>query len=190
MEQHKQNRQYFHGSSVSGLQELKPQVSEHGMPLVYLTSNPVVAALYTVRPVEKPFSWYPYSFSGTTPVYTEYYPDALRDIYRGKMGFIYRSRCEVELSLDDPTSVGCALVSRKPVTVDGYTCLADVYEALLEYERAGTLIIKRYETLTEKQRGLFEKMLTEEIQKHKLKETDCDYGRFLQERFADVWENA
>jgi len=190
MEQHKPKQQYFHGSNVPNLTVLRPQVSEHGMPLVYLTTNPVIAALYTVHPVEKPYSWYPYGFSGTTPVYTEYYPDALRDIYGGKMGYIYHSRCEVELSLDNPTAIGCALVSRKPILVDGYTAVTDVYESLLEYERAGKLIVRRYETLSEKQKAFAEKMLLEEIQKHKLKEKDCDYSRFLQARFAEVWEKA
>ena len=153
------------------------------MPLVYMTTNPVIAALYTVHPVEKPFSWYPYGFSGTTPVYTEYYPDALRDIYGGKIGYIYHSRCAVELSLENPTPIGCALVSRKPV-------LVDVHEALLEYERAGKLIVRRYETLSEKQKAFAEKMLLEEIHKHKLKEKDCDYSRFLMKRFAQIWEKA
>ena len=190
MEQHKQNQRYFHGSNVSGISVLEPHVSEHGMPLVYLTTNPVIAALYSVRPVERPYSWYPYGFSGTTPVYMEYYPGAMKDVYGGKTGYIYHSRCEVELSLENPTPIGCALVSRKPVPVDGYTAMADVYESLLEYERAGKLIVRRYETLSDKQKAFAEKMLLEEIQKHGLKEKDCDYSRFLQERFAEVWEKA
>ena len=38
----------YHGSSVSGLTQLKPFLSEHQKPYVYLSSNPVVALLYAV----------------------------------------------------------------------------------------------------------------------------------------------
>ena len=55
---------FYHGSSVGGLTELKPFLSEHKKLYIYLTSNPVVALLYAVKPVPKPFSFYPYGFSG------------------------------------------------------------------------------------------------------------------------------
>ena len=54
----------YHGSSVGGITELKPFLSEHKKEYVYLTSNPVVALLYTVKSVPKPFSFYPYGFNG------------------------------------------------------------------------------------------------------------------------------
>lgn len=190
-QKHRQGQQYFHGSCLPGLHTLKPHALEHGMPLVYLTTNPVVAALYTVHPVERPYNWYPYGFSGSIPVYTEYYPQALKDVYGGKTGYIYRCRCEVELSLDNPTSIGCALVSRSPVEVKGYTALLDVYEALLEYERSGKLIVRRYETLSEKQKETGEKLVLGEIRTWKLREQpDCSYSRFLRERFPEIWEKA
>lgn len=49
----------YHGSCVGGLNELTPFLSEHKKPYVYLSSNPVVALLYAVKPVPKPFSFYP-----------------------------------------------------------------------------------------------------------------------------------
>lgn len=182
---------YYHGSNVPGLSRLEPHMSEHGLPLVYLTTSPVVAALYTVHPVERPYNWYPYGFSGTVPVYTEYYPQALRDVYGEKTGYIYRCRCEAELSLENPTSISCALVSRAPVEATGCTALLDVYEALLEYERAGQLIVRRFEALSEKQRDFAKRMVLEEIQERRLKEQpECSYSCFLRERFEDVWREA
>ena len=62
--------------------ELKPFLSEHKKPYVYLASNPVVALLYTVKPVPKPFSFYPYGFNGEKVVYSEYYKNCFEDIYK------------------------------------------------------------------------------------------------------------
>lgn len=79
----------YHGSSVGALTELQPFLSEHGKPYIYFSSNPVVALLYSVHPVPKPFSFYPYGFDRDTVVYSEYYPNAFADIYKGKIGFLY-----------------------------------------------------------------------------------------------------
>ena len=79
----------YHGSEVGGLTELMPFVSEHKEPYIYFSTNPVVALLYAVRPVSKPFSWYTYGFDKDgTAVYSEYYPDAFADIYKGKSGYL------------------------------------------------------------------------------------------------------
>ena len=51
----------YHGSPVSDLKELIPQISEHGKPYVYFSSNPIVALLYAVKPIPKPYSFYPYA---------------------------------------------------------------------------------------------------------------------------------
>ena len=53
---------FYHGSPVGGLNELKPFLSEHKKQYVYFTQNPVVALLYAVHSVDKPFSYYPYGF--------------------------------------------------------------------------------------------------------------------------------
>ena len=89
---------FYHGSSVGGLTELKPFLSEHKKPYIYLTSNPVVALLYTVKPVPKPFSFYPYGFSGEKVVYSEYYKNCFEEIYKGKKGYLYE--CENIKKLD------------------------------------------------------------------------------------------
>lgn len=51
----------YHGSPVGGLTELKLFLSEHGRPYLYFADNPLVALLYAVKPVPKPFSFYPVS---------------------------------------------------------------------------------------------------------------------------------
>ena len=65
---------FYHGSPVGGLNELKPFLSEHEKQYVYFTQNPVVALLYAVHPVPKPFSYYPYGFDKDGTIhYSEYY---------------------------------------------------------------------------------------------------------------------
>ena len=72
---------FYHGSSVGGLNELKPVLSEHGKPYVYFAGNPSVALLYAVKPVSKPFSFYPYGFDkDRSVVYSEYYENAFFDL--------------------------------------------------------------------------------------------------------------
>ncbi len=65
---------FYHGSQIVKLTELKPVISEHGQPYVYFSTNPLVALLYCVKPVPKPFSWYPYGFDCNGNVfYSEYF---------------------------------------------------------------------------------------------------------------------
>ena len=68
---------FYHGSPVGGLNELKPFLSEHKKQYVYFTQNPVVALLYAVHSVDKPFSYYPYGFDKDGTIhYSDYYKDA------------------------------------------------------------------------------------------------------------------
>lgn len=82
---------FYHGSSIGGLTRLKPFISEHGKPYIYFSTNPIVALLYAVKPVPKPFSFYPYGFDNDgAVVFSEYYENAFFDIYisEKEMGFI------------------------------------------------------------------------------------------------------
>ena len=36
----------YHGSNTLGIKTLKPRLADHDRPYIYLTVNPVVAALY------------------------------------------------------------------------------------------------------------------------------------------------
>lgn len=73
---------FYHGSSTGNLTQLLPFLSEHGRPYIYFASNPLVALLYAVKPVPKPFSFYPYGFDeNRILIYNEYYEDAFFDIY-------------------------------------------------------------------------------------------------------------
>lgn len=175
---------FYHGSSIGNLSELFPQISEHERPYIYFVSNPVVALLYTVKPVEKPFSWYPYGFIDGIPVYTEYYRYALADIYKDKVGYIYEfERIE---NAENPTNINCACVCSKSLKTEKITVIPDVYEKLLEHEKNGELIVERYENLTENRLKQIENIIKSEIDKYNLKYEINSYAKFLKIRFPEI----
>ena len=52
----------YHGSNTLGIQTLEPRLADHDRPYIYLTVNPVVAALYLSNAVERPYYWFPYGY--------------------------------------------------------------------------------------------------------------------------------
>ena len=179
----------YHGSSVPNLKELKPHISEHKNPYIYFSTNMAVATLYTIHKIERPYNWFPYGFNDNgVPVYMEYYPNALADVYRGQRGYIYQCRKTNDMS--NPTNINCAYVCPKPVTIDKCIKMDDVYMNLLEYEKEGMLIIRRFEDLSDGQRVNIKKQMQQEILNYNLLSMPkCGYSKFIRERFPDVWEN-
>lgn len=177
----------YHGSSIGKLTELKPFLSEHSKPYIYFASNPVVALFYTVKAVEKPFSWFPYGFKNGIPVYTEYYPEALADVYKGKMGYIYEF--ENIDGAKNPTEINCACVCTAPLKTEKITEIPDVYKRLLEHEKNGELIVERYEDLSAGRRKWIGETIKSEIREYNLKRNhECSYAEFIKSRFAEIWE--
>lgn len=181
------SRLLYHGTSVAGLKRLRPTLSEHGKPYIYFASNMTVATFYTVHRVERPYNWFPYGFDKNgVPVYDEYYPDALADVYSGKTGYIYL--CENISDIQNPTNINCAYVCEKDVDVNDVIEIADMYEWFLERENLGELRINRYENLTQRQKERFGRIILSEIEENGLKQNpDCGYAKFIKEKFPDVW---
>lgn len=180
---------YYHGSSIKGLKTLTPYISEHEKSYIYFATNPVVATFYMVHIVERPYNWFTYGFNEEgVPVYTEYYPNALFDGYDGKTGYLYE--CSEIDNVENPTNINCACVCDTTVVVDKCTEIKDIYEALLNYEKQGKLIIRRYETLSEKMLEFIEKTVRDEIKENNLKNNgDLSYSLFLKKNFCSVWNS-
>lgn len=178
----------YHGSSVGGLSALRPALSEHGVSYVYVSPNPVVAAFYTVHCVERPYNWFPYGLEDGLPVYPEYYPDALADVYGSKRGYLYR--CEDPGTLENPTAISQALVCREPLPVSGVEEIPDMYAWFLLRQQAGNLRIIPFSRLSEKQLAYRDRMIKGEIALHRLKDRpETGYARFLRSRFPSLWED-
>lgn len=176
----------YHGSPIGNLTELKPFLSEHKKPYIYLASNPVVALLYAVKPVPKPFSFYPYGFDGNKVVYSEYYKDCFLKIYKGKKGFLYE--CENPENTENPTAINCAYTCEKPVKIKSCTVIDDLYEKFMEYKESGLFLIKSFENISKQELDFVYDDMRRTILQHNLKESpDSSISEFIFKHFPEVW---
>ena len=178
----------YHGSATAGLTELRPYRSEHGKPYVYFTKNPIIATFYTVHHVMRPYNWFPYGYvSEQVLSYSEYYPDAMADVYKCKERYIY------VLDENDfrsgKTLIGDTVVFEEAVKISSCITIPDVYQKLLEYENAGQLYISRFKN-DEESLNWIDNMIVLEIEINDLKNMKSDYCDFLQKHFPKAWERA
>lgn len=179
---------FYHGSPVGGLTQLEPFLSEHKNPYIYFSTNPVVALLYAVKPVSKPFSFYPYGFdSEGTVVYSEYYKNAFEKVYKRKVGYLYE--CDDVEGVENPTQINCAYTVTQPVNIDRVTEITDCYERFKDYEKKGLFRIKPFETVSNKEMQMVYEDLKESIDKYNLRNyPDNEMSVFIRTNFPNVWE--
>lgn len=176
----------YHGSCVGGLNELTPFLSEHKKPYVYLSSNPVVALLYAVKPVPKPFSFYPYGFSGGKVIYSEYFEDCFKKLYQGKTGFLYE--CEIEENTQNATAINCAYTTESPVKVLNCTRIDDIFDKFMEYREDGLFDIKQFDRVPEKEMAFVLDDMKSTIEKYDLKnDADNPMSIFIRDNFPQLW---
>lgn len=146
----------FHASPIPNLTELLPHVSNHGVPLVYLSEKRENVLVYLSNAVEKCCreegfehsgvftKWGSYGFNSEgILVLDEYYPNAANETYKGVEGYIY-SVAEIG-GIADLEGVPFAKVSREAVRVEGCEYVHDAYEALKMAEAAGKIVLTRFE---------------------------------------------
>ena len=178
----------FHGSSIGGLTELKPFVSEHGKPYIYFAANPLIALLYAVKPVPKPFSFYPYGFdSDGAIVFSEYYENAFFDIYKGKQGYLYS--CSNLQDIENPTQINCAYTCSKPVKTDDVSLIPDIYEYFKKHERKGVFRIKPYDEISKKELEFVLSELKKDVISYGLEDNPYHpMSIFIKSHFPNVWK--
>lgn len=177
----------YHGSSVGDIKELTPFISNHKKPYIYFSTNPVVALLYATRPGPRPFSFYPYGFDGDTVVYSEYYPDAFSDIYKHKSGFLYE--CDNVPNVKNPTQISCACTCEKPLKVDRFTKIEDLYDQFLDFSLQGKFRIKNYEEISKKELQMAIDDLKNTIfENNLLSNPQYEISNFILKHFSDIWK--
>lgn len=179
---------FYHGSSVGQLTELKPFLSEHGKPYVYFAVNPLAALLYAVKPVPKPFSFYPYGFdeSGNV-IYSEYYENAFYDLYKGKTGYLYE--CTDLKNIDNPTQITGAYTSAETVKVDKVTEVPDLYMFYKEQEKKGLFRVKQRNEISDKEINFALCELKKDAERYNLKNSPQHaMSVFIRKHFPSVWE--
>lgn len=161
---------FYHASPVPNIEELLPFKSNHGT-YVYFSSKKANILVYLSNPIEKfhkdnniphegKFSkWASYGFKDGKPVLEEYYPNATEDGYKGVGAYIYYCHDNDDIKLlNDLQDV---YVSEKPVKPFKVEYIPDVYEAILEAEKAGDLSIMRFENADKKRLAWIKKYMQE-----------------------------
>lgn len=160
---------FYHGSPIGNLTELKPVLSEHGKPYIYFATNPLVALLYAVKPVPKPFSFYPYGFDRDgNVVYSEYFENAFEILYKGKSGYLYQ--CYDLQNTEQPTQINCAYTCDESVKVDKVSHFPDLYEYFKVQENLGIFKIKSFNEISKKEMEMVIEDMENTIEKYNLKE--------------------
>lgn len=179
----------YHGSVVQGLSVLQPFANPYSnldYPCVYLTTYKPLAAIYIWN---KPYKWMNYGFADDgLPVYTESFPNALKEFYEGVSGSIYS--CEGDFEYDADAKIRIAVVSKKDAIIKETDVVQNCYLRILEYEKQGLLHINRYETLTEEKRQSEHKMILSAIKRQSLLRGKHPMAPFVKEKFPDIWEEA
>lgn len=177
---------YYHGSPVGGLTELKPFLSEHGNSYIYFASNPLVALLYAVKPVPKPFSFYPYGFDKDgNVIYSEYFENAFYKIYKNKKGFLYE--CHDFNGVENSTQINCAYTCTEPIEIDAVSDIPDLHDYYMEQVKKDLFSIKPYSEISEKEIGFVYDELNKDIDKYKLKTIpDHPMSIFIKTHFSNL----
>lgn len=175
----------YHASPTAGLKILKPSVTEYfGKPRqVCLTALKPMALLYGIRHFE-----YTYGYTGEKELYyEEYFPGALEELYRGKAASLYR--CSWREGMET-TQIPNEYVSADEVPVEEEILIPDVYKALMEEERLGTMRIVRWPDVSEKSRQWIVNAEMKVILENKLLGKDTEMARYMWEKYPESWELA
>ncbi len=167
---------YYHCSPTPGITLLKPQ------RFVYLTTSLPMSLMYGIKNFE-----YSYGYTRDGQIYfEEYFPDALRSLYGGKKASLYI--CAPAKT--KPGRIPNEAVSTLPVPVVEEILIPDVYEALLEQERTGALVILRHAELSDGTRKWLLKVMTESILKNDLLHKPGPMADYYQAHYPESWELA
>lgn len=184
---------FYHASPAHCIEVLKPQVSNHGRPLVYLSKKRENTLVYLSNAVEKycreagfshagPWQkWASYGFYEGKLRLDEYYPNAIWDTYKGVSGYIYAA--EEVPGGEEQEDIPDAVITSQPVPVLGCEYVPDAYEAILEAEEAGLLLIRRYGELPEAMLAWIDSSIKQEYAEA---EDIPTYRHFLKGKFPEI----
>ena len=176
--------EFYHCSPVGGLTVLEPREPEaFDKPArVYMTTLVPMALMYSVRNFE-----YTYGYTKEGQIYfEEYFPNAMEILYRGKTASLYLCMPEHK----DTTPIPNEVVSELPVPILRETIIPDAMEALLEQERLGALVIRRYDVLTSREREWIRKAEMQTILEKGLLDKDDAFAAYMKAHYPDSWELA
>lgn len=175
---------YYHCSPTAGLTVLEPRKpkSFEKPARVYMTTLLPMALMYAVQNYE-----YSYGYTKEGQIYfDEYFPNALEILYRGKSASLYL--CDPEST--ESTQIPNEAVAESAVPVISETYIPDAYEALLEQERLGALVIYRYHELSERKLDWIRTTQADIIKKANLVNTPGPQADYYREHYPESWKIA
>ena len=181
----------YHGSIVPNLKALLPfkmPQSKMEESCVYFTTYKPLAALYIWS---RKYMWLTYGFDKEDNlIYTESHPNALEEFYRDAKGYIYT--CDVAESdiLENKTGIRIAVAAKGEQKVLECEAVDDAYQKILEYEKAGEIIIRKYGELTPKEHKNNENMILSGIKRLDLLKGEHPLSSFVSYKFPELWERA
>ena len=148
-------------------------------PRVYLTTLLPMALMYGVRNFE-----YTYGYTREGQIYLEeYFPNALEILYRGKAASLYICGPEAVETTEIPNEA----VSETPVAVLEEIHIPDVAQALLEQEKLGSLVIRRYEELTDREKAWILRAEADSIRKKDLLHNSGIEADYYRSHYPESW---
>lgn len=185
---------YYHASQVKGIVQLKPHVSNHGIPLIYFSKKRENVLVYLSNAIEKYCRETGFSYDGEWEKWgsygftkdgrqrlEEYYPNALISTYKGVSGYIYSVKAIIDSGFE--VQIPDAATSAESVDVTDVEFIPDAYEAILQAEKDGLITIVRYEEMSDKMREWNQRIIKEEYEKA---EGHPEYRHFLCGNFPDI----
>ena len=175
---------YYHCSPTPGLTLLEPRPPEfNNKPqAVYLAELFPMALLYGIHNFE-----YAYGFTKEKALYySEYFPDALKTLYAGKSASVYL--CAPGET--QGTRIPFEALSFTPVKVLEEIQVPDLYEALLEQERLGTIAIHRYADHSQAHLNWIRQAELNEIKEYDLLAKGGPRADYIRTHYPKAWEEA
>lgn len=172
---------YYHCSPTGGITVLEPRKPEaFDKPArVYLTTLLPMALMYGIRSYE-----YTYGYTRNGQIYfSEYFPNAFEELYRNKSASLYI--CAPRSV--EPTKIPNEAVSQEAVPVLRELVIPDLWEAILEQERLGALVIHRYAELSQKQLDWIHKVEADTIRDKNLLHTPGEMADYYQLHYPQSW---
>ena len=174
----------YHGSPINNIKKLKPFISNHNNAYVYATDNYILSILYSYNPLTRPNGFYTYFFNKDNQlVYEEYFHDQLKEIYKGKTGYIYEIKDNNFTKLEN---IPWIYIAEKEIQTNRTIVIKDIYEEIIKLENEGKIIILRYQDQDEKQRKQNEKIIQNEI--IKTPKSNTNYLSFLNSNFPNLFK--
>ena len=184
----------YHASPIAGISVLEPRISNHGEARIYFSSKRENVLVYLSNAVEKycnesgfkhDGTWYKWAAYGFTKQciirLEEYYPNATEETYSGVSGYIYTAtHTDAVKPLD---AIRDAYYSETPIDVIRCEYIPDAYQAILQAEKEGRAVIKRYEELNKAQHKWIHDTIAKEYAEV---ENRPEYRHFLKAKFPFI----